>query len=342
MSINVQCPACGKSYKVNDSLAGKKGNCKTCGGMFQIPGPVGVEPEVNPYLDVQAGTIAAKAPADPYEIADLPAPRRVKPTKDRSSRSQRLEDGELDPVYKWGFGTVVFGVLGLVFPFFGIQFKGLHLLPVEAQFAISGIALLIGTGLLAGAKPANTLQRVGKYLWLTFMGFGVIVCGLMLLLPDRNAVPELAKGVVPPSLQANQRPLPGGQPTADGADPERPPGVKPVLKGEPLFSLGRCHVTRKGNAGTYRVEFHIEYQVVAALPAEKQFFAVVESRRSKSNAVIPPGILTSGKIGWVAPIADGDTGPFRAFLARVEMNGPAGKQWVQVSDLVRDIPLTSP
>jgi hypothetical protein len=37
MSIRLSCPQCKKAYQVPDSAAGKKGTCKNCGAVFQIP-----------------------------------------------------------------------------------------------------------------------------------------------------------------------------------------------------------------------------------------------------------------------------------------------------------------
>ncbi len=37
MPIDVQCQKCGKSYRVQDSMAGKKGKCKECGGVLEVP-----------------------------------------------------------------------------------------------------------------------------------------------------------------------------------------------------------------------------------------------------------------------------------------------------------------
>ena len=37
MAINTQCKSCGKIYKLRDSMAGKKGRCRSCGEIMQIP-----------------------------------------------------------------------------------------------------------------------------------------------------------------------------------------------------------------------------------------------------------------------------------------------------------------
>jgi uncharacterized Zn finger protein len=37
MPIRLSCPQCKKDYQVPDSAAGKKGTCKNCGAVFQIP-----------------------------------------------------------------------------------------------------------------------------------------------------------------------------------------------------------------------------------------------------------------------------------------------------------------
>ena len=50
MTIAVGCPDCGKMFKVPDSLAGKKGRCKSCGGSFQVPATMEAMPGGRPVL----------------------------------------------------------------------------------------------------------------------------------------------------------------------------------------------------------------------------------------------------------------------------------------------------
>jgi hypothetical protein len=59
MPIEVVCSQCGKSMQAPDSAAGKKGRCKTCGAVFQIPIPI--RGELYP-----ASTAPPPVPAQPH------------------------------------------------------------------------------------------------------------------------------------------------------------------------------------------------------------------------------------------------------------------------------------
>ena len=88
MSINVQCPGCGKRYKVDERFAGKKAKCQSCGGAIAVPGAAAPKPPPPPPSDdpfaamdelEQTGTAAAEptrvAAATPPAAA--PPPRRA-------------------------------------------------------------------------------------------------------------------------------------------------------------------------------------------------------------------------------------------------------------------------
>jgi len=44
MPISVQCTQCGKTLKVPDTMAGKRGKCPGCGAVIAIPGAGGMQP----------------------------------------------------------------------------------------------------------------------------------------------------------------------------------------------------------------------------------------------------------------------------------------------------------
>jgi DNA-directed RNA polymerase subunit RPC12/RpoP len=83
MSIEFDCAACGKHYKVADAMAGKRAKCKACGGVIQVPaldsGPVEVEPgeaedaSSPPPPPVKPPPVAAKAPAS-FQTAESACP----------------------------------------------------------------------------------------------------------------------------------------------------------------------------------------------------------------------------------------------------------------------------
>ena len=52
MSVTFACPGCGKSIKVRDELAGKKGKCPGCGAILTVPEDEA--PQDNTVIDVSA------------------------------------------------------------------------------------------------------------------------------------------------------------------------------------------------------------------------------------------------------------------------------------------------
>jgi hypothetical protein len=65
--IEVRCPACGKTVRVNDSYAGKQGKCLGCETILTVPSPSNgstVQPSVEqPTVPAQAVAAAAPVPA---------------------------------------------------------------------------------------------------------------------------------------------------------------------------------------------------------------------------------------------------------------------------------------
>jgi hypothetical protein len=61
MSIRLSCPQCKKDYQVPDSAAGKKGTCKSCGAVFQIP-------RADVSESPSGGKVIRHKEAAPYEV----------------------------------------------------------------------------------------------------------------------------------------------------------------------------------------------------------------------------------------------------------------------------------
>ena len=79
MSITFACGSCGKSFTVDDKFAGKKGKCKQCGGVMQIPeGVASRSPTGPPNVDISpsrpAPTSARPPMEDVYGFEDQPTP----------------------------------------------------------------------------------------------------------------------------------------------------------------------------------------------------------------------------------------------------------------------------
>jgi hypothetical protein len=108
MAISATCPQCGKRYNLNESLAGKKAQCKECRTLFRIPGEhtaaaattaAASNPEpalatvtttATPIPTAATTAKASSAPAPPTP----PPPRSTPPTPPTSpARSQELSAG---------------------------------------------------------------------------------------------------------------------------------------------------------------------------------------------------------------------------------------------------------
>jgi hypothetical protein len=66
MGISFQCDACGKQYKVADELAGKRGKCKNCGAVIQVPRietPADEPPDLSALAEIERTGVAAPEPA---------------------------------------------------------------------------------------------------------------------------------------------------------------------------------------------------------------------------------------------------------------------------------------
>ncbi len=362
MTISVDCPDCGKNFKVPDSLAGKKGRCKACGGAFTVPSTMEPVSQVDPFYDLETPLSPRQtASSSVVEDADdevLPS-RVTKAVKTRKARSQQAGDGETDPIYKWGFGLSIFAMVGFILPSFGLQFKLIGPLPPEAQLGVLILAFLIGNALLLGGKPASTFQRVAKYLWLGFMallvmGFLVIMVLGVILVGQMGGMPQPAPQPQP-QIQPQPQPQPSSPPTNLIPPPTartggplrplpvpphptgpRPPGSNPIFVGPTLFTVTSCRAAHKAGGKKADIEFQIDYRTIGEIPPGTVVYGVAESGRFKTNIPIRRVGTENGQVSWWSTLDESERGPFRFFLAII-YRGPEGKGWLQLSDAVEGI-----
>ena len=79
MSITFACVHCGKSFTIDDKFAGKKGRCKQCGAVMDIPGPRpertlrgSMDQEISPSRRPPAPAHATASVEDRYALDDGP------------------------------------------------------------------------------------------------------------------------------------------------------------------------------------------------------------------------------------------------------------------------------
>lgn len=204
MALSFACEQCGKTFNVDESLAGNLGKCKRCGHIFTIPGPgrkpaaaSAAPPRSRPGSSADRPRSAAQpvpqptlaAPAfDPYGIDDAPAPlppRRtplaafeneeaavgsepVQPA--RTTRKKRRKRGGVTGGWMLG-GPVATGLMALL--------AGLILVGV----IVVGISLgsVAGTLAMGAVGLGVILMFIGSIGSLVVAFQESAVCGLMFL-----------------------------------------------------------------------------------------------------------------------------------------------------------------
>src|SRR5262245_3751516 len=118
--IEVLCPKCERTLRVNEALAGKIGVCPTCKTRFRVPTPANpaafseAPPPSRPTQQVEqpfAPPLPRRRMDDEDEPADFPAPRSRPGRKHR----RRASSGSLLGMSWFTAALVGLGVFGLVF-----------------------------------------------------------------------------------------------------------------------------------------------------------------------------------------------------------------------------------
>jgi len=96
MSLSVECPGCGREYRVKDELAGKKIRCKECNTAMMVP---------SPEQDDDLAELASKPAALPTPSRKKSGSKAGKPAKKRKS------SGGMSTGLKWVLGLLGGGLL---------------------------------------------------------------------------------------------------------------------------------------------------------------------------------------------------------------------------------------
>jgi predicted Zn finger-like uncharacterized protein len=113
MSISFQCPSCGAGYSVGDQLAGKKGRCKQCGGVFAVPAKAPAKPAPRPsedpydFDDEPTPLPPRLATGRPAAMADAPKPKGKSGKKKRSTSDGSRSKGFFAGIGGSGFVVVI-------------------------------------------------------------------------------------------------------------------------------------------------------------------------------------------------------------------------------------------
>jgi hypothetical protein len=182
MQIVFSCENCGREFRKDAALAGKKGRCKDCGHVFLIPGPpqrvsspqpqrassppptpraasnASRAPEVHdPFglYDVPVSVKRAVTAPDPLE-EDIPLPRQVRPgdySSTKKKKSRRKSGGEFFDGLPGFVYLAIAGVFGLTYllavtqaigpPSGGLVFLGAAALSSLVLFFYGFIGILV-------------------------------------------------------------------------------------------------------------------------------------------------------------------------------------------------------
>jgi hypothetical protein len=182
MQIVFSCENCGREFRKDVSLAGKKGRCKDCGHVFLIPGPpqrvssrqpqrasppppprrvassAPSAPEVHDPFGLYDVPVAVKRAVSAPETAeeDIPLPRQVRPgdySSTKKKKSRRKTGGEFFDGLPGFIYLAIAGVFGLTYllavteaigpPTGGLVFLGAAVLSSLVLFVYGFIGILV-------------------------------------------------------------------------------------------------------------------------------------------------------------------------------------------------------
>ena len=122
MSISFTCPSCGRHYNVNESLAGRKVRCKSCGSPVKVPASAETSDLDDPY-----GLADQEPPSNPEPQEEqepvVPTKSARKPARARTSSSQSHDGSTRSSFRKAILFVIGFGVVAYVMPMFGLVLK---------------------------------------------------------------------------------------------------------------------------------------------------------------------------------------------------------------------------
>lgn len=334
MSISFACDFCSRKYRVGDELSGRKVKCKECGAELTIPRPDPVfsaKPAPSPPRDLYGLDDEVGAPMPPPRRpgASAEAPPRAEARR-RKRASRPVEDNPR--LRQAGTTLMVLGGLSFVLPYVGLQIKGLHLMPPEAQAVGGAVMLVLGLFFLV-ASAAGFLQALVA---------GAIGAAALMLL-----VGVFLKGVnAPQAVAAAPRPDAAvGQPQRQGdtpppvAAPPAPPAAPAIGRPEApaihiTLSNGRARprLTPIGTPGM-GVTFSADYQMDGHRPfGVVHYHTVVTSSRGRARDAFT-FLHNSGTIGGSVPTFSQSDGPFEMHIeADVVEPGVLGQRSYTVSN----------
>ena len=270
MAELVHCPECGKGFTGRDEWTGKRVRCPGCQAVFRFgtasPGSTraaGAPPK--PRRDVMAELLDEEPPGRGQAESlgpesEAPPGRPGKREAGRARRPAGPARGLSDSERAWlrsGAGIVVFGVVSLILPMFGLQFRKLGRLGEGSWKAGVGL-IVVGVLIMAGVFLRRYLLlglkvAVGAVVGAVVGMFALLTLVGIMLRGHRPQPPPLP----PPGVSPFVMPHPAGPPRADfpgtpfPGRPPGPPGGGPAGHFERISArFGRDRIVRLKITGT--------------------------------------------------------------------------------------------
>jgi DNA-directed RNA polymerase subunit RPC12/RpoP len=362
MSLSFSCPACGKTFRVDESLAGKRARCKACGGVVRIPtAPRPVDGSIDdPYgLDEARSPAPSIWPITVDEESLVPRRRSATGGKRRRARSGSRP---------WGVGLRSAGGLCLLA---GLSFAPVQAtvpalrgtLPTTGLGLVSGLASCVGMVLTIisvlgaivsfasgngqafdGDSPGGQVGWGFSCLWTVVLG-GVFAWGVSNGL--RNRAPSLAAAQAGAPAGFPGPPAPFPQPGQPGPAFGRGSEVRSDLK--VALSDGRF-MRNTSMIGTAQpgVEISIDYNIESgSLTGAERVSLIIKSSKGRGELdnLHELRLRPSGTIRASSFLATPQEGPYEAWMEVSSMPGPFGKS-KRVSNTIAlqftDVPVRDP
>lgn len=338
MSLSFPCTSCGRTYTVNDSLAGKKAKCKACGAEMRIPTPAAptpAPPAADLYgLDEEPATAARRVEVDAEEPMPV-APRRVKASKSKQAKkSGHGWHSEENRNQFRGVGTwlIVGGAASFVLPFLGLQLRVLNNMPPEAQVGAGVLMIVVGGFCLLYGATGSFLKTIGVSAVGLFALVGLATVLLSIAGPrggGAGAAPALPPGLagMPPAGFPNAPP--GGFPPGVPSDLALPPWERePQSDVRVALSNGR-YMRNTSMIGTEvpGVAMSVDYAIESGrVQGGERLILVISSggTRGELDNLFELNHQRSGTISAESFQGSTGEGPFEAWMEVGSIGGPPG------------------
>lgn len=253
-TASIECNGCGKRFRLKPEHAGRRMRCPACGEILSAPRAE--EPTEEDLTALSQGAMT-----QPIARATAPAAVAVATHHDGNAQNARspgrpwfrppAQWTAMDRlVFRTGLGCILFGIVGLLLPQFGLQFRKLgHLAPAAQSSAAWGIIFLGGALALYVAVLRGRLLKTAMW-----AALGVIA--LVLSVVGYAFVCQTVHQRVPPAYP------PVAAPGASHAEPPFGPAHRgpprsgvPVLPTPPAMLTYESLVERFGAGRVVRVRF---------------------------------------------------------------------------------------